>query len=64
MDTPTGLRCPEGTCSKQADAPEKLLKATVGAIAIKDRIDGEVSHPDSALIISGLQPFECVLLLI
>jgi hypothetical protein len=33
---------------------EKLLKTTVGAIAIKDRIDGEVFHPDSAIDIRGL----------
>src|SRR5580698_7696710 len=32
----------------------------VGAIAIKDRIDGEVFHPDGAIAIRGLQPFECV----
>jgi hypothetical protein len=32
----------------------------VGAIAIKDGIDGEVSHPDGAIAIRSLQPFECV----
>jgi hypothetical protein len=32
----------------------------VGAIAIKDRIDGELFHPDGAIAIRGLQPFECV----
>ena len=32
----------------------------VGAIAIKDRIDGEVSHPDGAIVVGCLQPFECV----
>ena len=48
--------------SEQVDSPQELLKAMVGAIAIKDRIDGEVVHPDSAIAIRGLQPFECVLI--
>src|SRR6202041_3530800 len=46
--------------SEQVDSHEELSKTMVGAIAIKDRIDGEVFHPDSALAIRGLQPFECV----
>ena len=35
--------------SEQTDSPEELLKTLVGAIAIKDRIHGEVFHPDSAI---------------
>src|ERR1700733_9551161 len=46
--------------SEQVDLPEEFLKTTVGAIAIKDRIDGEVFHPDSVIAIRSLQPFECV----
>jgi hypothetical protein len=46
--------------SEQVDSPEELLKTMVGAIAIKDRIDRKVFHPDSAIAIRGLQPFECV----
>jgi hypothetical protein len=46
--------------SEQAGAPEKFLKTLVGAIAIKDRVDGEVSHPDGVIAIRGLEPFECV----
>ena len=36
--------------SEQVDSPEKLLKTMVGAIAIKDRIDGEVFHPDGVIV--------------
>ena len=43
--------------SEQVDSPEELLKTVVGAIAIKDRIDGEVSHPDGVIVIRCLQPF-------
>src|ERR1700733_7497038 len=46
--------------SEQAGAPEKLLKTMVGAIAIKERIDGEVFHPDGAVAICGFEPLECV----
>jgi hypothetical protein len=41
--------------SPSSEQPLKqLLKAMVGAIAIKDWIDGKVFHPDSAIAISGL----------
>jgi hypothetical protein len=50
--------------SGQAYAPEKILKALIRAISVKNWVDGEVSHPHSVIFIGGLQPFECVLLLI
>ena len=40
--------------SELVESAEKLLKAMVGAIAIKDRIDGEVFHPDGAIGVCGL----------
>src|SRR3984957_12936407 len=55
-----GVRLRSWLHSEQVDSPEELLKTMVGAKAIKDRIDGEVFHPDSAIAIRGLQPFECV----
>ena len=50
--------------SKQAYAPEELLKTLIGAITVKNRVHGEVSHPDSVIVIGGLQPLECVLFLV
>ena len=50
--------------SGQAYAPEKIFKALISAIAVNNRVDGEVSHPDSAIVIGGLQPLECVLILV
>jgi hypothetical protein len=48
----------------QTYAPEKILKALIRAVSVKNRVDGEVSHPNSLLVIGGLQPFECALLLV
>jgi hypothetical protein len=50
--------------SEQAYAPEKLLKTLIGAISVKNRVDGEVSHPDGVIVIGSLQPLECVLFLV
>ena len=50
--------------SGQAYAPEKILKALIRAVSVKNRVDREVSHPNSVIFIGGLQPFECVLFLI
>src|ERR1700723_1904210 len=50
--------------SEQVDSHEELSKTMVGAIPIKDRIDGEVFHPDSVIAIRGLQPFECVFIVL
>src|SRR4030081_1651129 len=57
-----GSRTPGISQSKsgQVDSLEEFSKTVVGAIAIKDRIDGQVSHPDGAIVIRCLQPFECV----
>lgn len=46
--------------SEQVNSPEEFLKTPVGAVAIEDRIDGEVSHPDGVISIRGLKPFESV----
>jgi hypothetical protein len=50
--------------SGQAYAPEKILKALIRAVSVKNRVDREVSHPNSVIVIGGLHPFECVLFLI
>lgn len=50
--------------SGQVYAPEEIFKALVRAVSVKNRIDGKVSHPDGAIVICGLQPFECVFLIV
>ena len=50
--------------SGQAYAPEKILKALIRAVSVKNRVDREVSHPNSVIFIGGFQPFECFLILI
>jgi len=50
--------------SGKAQALEKLLKTLIGTITVKNRVDGEISHPDSVIVIGGLQPLECVLFLV
>ncbi len=44
------LLIPLTSSSGQAYAPEKLFKTLIGAIAVKDRIDGEVSHPNGVIV--------------
>ena len=46
--------------SGQGDPAEKVSKARIGAISIKDWVDRQVPHPNRAIFISSLQPFECV----
>jgi hypothetical protein len=50
--------------SGQAYAPEKILKAFIRAVSVKNRVDREVSHPNSVIFIGSFQPLECVLSLI
>ena len=65
MDVGPRVRFPKVTSSSgQAYAPEKILKARIRAISVKNRVDGEVTHPNSVIFIGSLQPFECVLFLI
>ncbi len=50
--------------SGQAYAAEKILKAIIRAVSVKNRVDGEVSHPNSVIFKGGFEPFECVFILI
>src|SRR5690242_13787655 len=59
-DFPKTFACPSG----QANASEKILKALIRAVTVKNRVNGQVSNPNSVICIGGLQPFECVLILI
>lgn len=56
LDFPTLL-----SSSGQAYVLEKILEAHIRAVAVKNRVDGEVCHPNSVIFIGGLQPFERVL---
>jgi hypothetical protein len=42
--------------SGQAYAPEKIFKAFMRAVSVKNRIDGEISHPNHVIVIGRLQP--------
>ena len=46
--------------SVQVHAPEKFFKALIRAVSVKNRIDGEISHPNRVIVIRVLQPLECV----
>ena len=46
--------------SGQAYAPEKVFKAFMRAVSVKNRIDGEISHPNRVIVIGRLEPFERV----
>jgi hypothetical protein len=42
--------------SGQAYASEKIFKAFMRAVSVKNRIDGEISHPNRVIVIGRLQP--------
>jgi hypothetical protein len=54
LDVGRRARFPNVTSSSgQAYAPEKILKALIRAVSVKNRVDREVSHPNSVIFIGG-----------
>jgi hypothetical protein len=48
----------------QGYAPEKILKALIRAVSVENWVNSKVSHPNSMIVIGGLQPFERILILV